>query len=154
MVLAVLVALSLLSLVLQDVLWLRESYISPQDKALIEKITSQLNEDSTWKLLTDFDFEKYSIYTGDLGGLEAIRNEWRGVDYEFSNRNYQKLWEVMKEHITQLLDILHGNADFFNAHNFTISKSGKGEEANKQRDAIFLMYQVFRRIYIRKQPYA
>lgn len=145
--------LALLTLLYQDICWLKECHLAPQDRALIERLTGMLEDGPTRELLMEYDFERYSVNERNLKNLEEIRDEWSGVDFEFRDPSYQACWLEMRNRIAGLLEILHTHGKYFNAHNFSLSGSGQGEAANRARDEVYRLYQRFRHIYIRKMPY-
>ena len=150
---AALVAAALAFLLLQDVKWLKDSHMAPQDRMLIERITAMLEDPPTRELLREYDFEKFSVSERSLEKLEEIRREWEGVDFEFQDPECERVWREMQGQIARLLDILREHGKYFNAHNFSLSQSGRGGAANRARDGVYRRYQLLRRVYISKMPY-
>lgn len=147
------VVLGILSLIAQDVSWLKACYLAPQDKQLLEKISDLIRERNTSELLWQVDFTNNSISDNDLTSLKVIHSDWIGLDYEFKDRHCQKIWMGLQENIANLLELLGEYSRYHNAYNFSIPDKAAGERANKIAREILASSENLRSIYIRKMSH-
>ena len=153
-------ALCLALLFLQDIVWYKRCHFSRQDQALIEKLSAQLDDKQVQELLTECDFCQWSFSIFALEPLQEIDREWVGVDYEFSNPDYQQLFERFKAKLHQLLNLIHAQGKPYNAGVYYLyarkdkpNDTNFGPEANDIAAEVYGLYQAFRKIYIAKMPY-
>ena len=154
-------------LLIQDIIWYYRCKLSPQDKRLIEKISTLFNSNEELRqIFKEVDFTCYAFSEEGLEPLQTICNKWDGVDYQFENSTYQKILNSLQNKISDLLNIIDSNAQYTNPNVLYIyQKAGSDDQntdeshnrpakrANQLTREIFQMHQKFRKIYIYKMRY-
>ena len=156
-------ALSLCTMLIQDVEWIRRSRVHPQDKLLIEKISATLYNNRSDLFLKERDFSQYIYEERELEPLLDLKN-WQGVDYEFINPTYRQIFSAMKDELAELLDLLLNQYSMKGMGFYHLNKEHKTREvpvdaktrainaatANRLARSVYDRFQVFRRIYLEK----
>ena len=156
--------LTLLAMLIQDVDWLQKSRVHPHDKQLIEELTDKLMSNNANLFLKEHDFTQLTYNENNIQSLLDIHYHWTGVDHEFVNRKYQKIWQNMRDKLEELLDLLLEKStskgmSFYHMlppkdkrHQFPDMKlrMKNAENANRLARDIYNNFQKFRKIYLNK----
>lgn len=163
----ILFGLSLCSIIIQEAGWIRRSRVHPQDRSLVEALTTVMEERRTDLFLKERDFAEYTYDERELEPLMEIR-DWQGVDKNFVREQYQHRLNLMRQELSALLDILLSKYSMGGMGFYHLVREGKhledgdgiearqenAVEANRLARQIYSHYQWFRKCYLTRMQAA